>query len=84
MMVDDVQPETNIEWLWTLDLFELSWKILRYRRRKQTILDVHRVTAIETILHLARSGMPTTFSPNPITAFEKLRIRATAPGLRAK
>ena len=26
MMVDDIQPETNIEWLWTLDLVELSWK----------------------------------------------------------
>jgi hypothetical protein len=29
MMVDDIQPETNIEWLWTLDLIELSWEILR-------------------------------------------------------
>jgi hypothetical protein len=27
MMVDDVQPETNIEWLWTPDLVELSWEI---------------------------------------------------------
>jgi hypothetical protein len=27
MIVDDVQPETNIEWLWTPDLVELSWEI---------------------------------------------------------
>jgi hypothetical protein len=28
MIVEDVQPQTNIEWLWTLDLVELSWEIL--------------------------------------------------------
>ena len=46
MMVDDIRPETNIEWLWTLDLVELSWEILRYRRLKKRILDAHRVAAI--------------------------------------
>ena len=35
MMVDEIQPQTNIEWLWTLDLVELSWEILRYRRLKK-------------------------------------------------
>jgi len=34
MMLDDIQPQTNIEWLWTLDLVELSWEILRYRNLK--------------------------------------------------
>lgn len=34
VMVDDIQPVTNIEWLWTLDLVELSWEILRYRNLK--------------------------------------------------
>ena len=34
MMVDDIRPETNIEWLWTLDVVELSWEVLRYRRLK--------------------------------------------------
>ncbi len=28
MMVDDIQPETNIEWLWTLDLVELRRALL--------------------------------------------------------
>jgi len=50
MMVDDIRPQTNIEWLWTLDLVELSWEILRYRRLKKRILDAHRVAAIEAIL----------------------------------
>ena len=34
MIVDDIQPQTNIEWLWTLDLVEMFWEILRYRRLK--------------------------------------------------
>ncbi len=50
MMVDDIQPQTNIEWLWTLDLIGLSWEILRYRRLKNRILDAHRVAAIKAIL----------------------------------
>jgi hypothetical protein len=35
MMIDDIKPETNLEWLWVFDLVELSWEILRYRRLKQ-------------------------------------------------
>jgi hypothetical protein len=59
MMVDDVQPETNIEWLWTLDLVELSWEILRYRRLKQRVLAQYRHSAIKAILlRLDGEGMP--------------------------
>jgi hypothetical protein len=64
MMVDDIRPETNIEWLWTLDLVELSWEILRYRRLKKSILDAHRVAAIEAILQrLDGQGMPAEAMP---------------------
>ena len=64
MMVDDIRPETNIEWLWTLDLVELSWEILRYRRLKKRILDAHRVTAIDAILQrLDGEGMPVETMP---------------------
>jgi hypothetical protein len=64
MIVDDIQPQTNIEWLWTLDLVELSWEILRYRRLKKSILDVHRATAIEAILRrLDGEGMPAEVMP---------------------
>ena len=59
MIVEDIQPQTNIEWLWTLDLVELSWEILRYQRLKKSILDAHRTTAIEAILRrLDGEGMP--------------------------
>lgn len=64
MIVGDIQPQNTIEWLWTLDLVELSWEILRYRRLKKSILDVHRATAIEAILRrLDGEGMPATVMP---------------------
>jgi hypothetical protein len=64
MMVDDIQPQTNIEWLWTLDLVELSWEILRYRHLKKRILDLHRVAAIKSILErLDGEGMPAEIAP---------------------
>jgi hypothetical protein len=64
MMVDGIRPETNIEWLWTLDLVELSWEILRYRRLKKRILDTHRATAIEAVLQrLDGEGMPAEDMP---------------------
>jgi hypothetical protein len=64
MMVDEILPETNIEWLWTLDLVELSWEILRYRRLKMRILDAHRAVAIGVILQqLDGAGMPAEAMP---------------------
>jgi hypothetical protein len=50
MMIDDIQPENNLEWLWLLDLAELSWEILRYRKLKQRIIEAYRGRAIEAIL----------------------------------
>jgi hypothetical protein len=35
MIIDDIRPKTNIEWLWILDLVELSWEIRRYRGLKK-------------------------------------------------
>lgn len=59
MMIEEVRPETNIEWLWTLDLIELSWEILRYRCLKQRILFEHRHLAIKAILmRLDGAGIP--------------------------
>src|ERR1700730_17639143 len=64
MMVDDIQPQTNIEWLWTLDLVELSWEILRYQCLNCNILDSHRLTASEAILRrLDGEGMPAEAMP---------------------
>jgi hypothetical protein len=60
MMIEEVRPETNIEWLWTLDLVELSWEILRYRGLKQRVLQEYRHSAIKAILlRLEGAGIPT-------------------------
>jgi len=59
MMIDEIQPETNIEWLWLLDLVELSWEILRYRKLKQCILQLFRESAIAALLQrIDGAGMP--------------------------
>src|SRR5216684_1557616 len=60
MVIDDIQPRTNIEWLWTLDLIELSWEVLRYRRLKQKVLETSRAATIESILwDLDGAALPT-------------------------
>ena len=46
MIIEDVGPKTNLEWLWTMDLVELSWEILRYRRLRERILQAYRAKAI--------------------------------------
>ena len=59
MIIEEIGPQTNIEWLWTLDLIELSWEILRYRRLKEKTLQVYRGNAIASLLQrLDGAGMP--------------------------
>jgi hypothetical protein len=63
-IVCEVRPESFIEWLWTFDLVELSWEILRYRRFKMRLLDAYRATAIESLLLLLDSeGLPDEAAP---------------------
>ncbi len=50
MMIDEVAPQTNIEWLWTIDLIELSWDVVRYRSLREKVLEVYRETAVESLL----------------------------------
>jgi hypothetical protein len=71
MMIEEIRPETKIEWLWLLDLVERSWEILRYRGLKQRILDKYREAAIASILHRINSaGMPPEMS-------EPVRLHST-------
>src|SRR5271170_450369 len=59
MIIEDIGPKTNLEWLWILDLTELSWEILRYRRLKEKILQAYRASAIASLLQrLDGLGMP--------------------------
>ena len=58
-MIDEVRPQSCMEWLWTLDLVELSWEILRYRRLKMRVLALDRAAAIEAIvLRVDGEGVP--------------------------
>lgn len=63
-IVNEVRPESFIEWLWTFDLIELSWEILRYRRFKMRLLETHRATTIESLLLLMDGeGLPDEAAP---------------------
>jgi len=46
MTIDEVAPRSSIEWLWTIDLIELSWDVVRYRSFGQKVPDVHREAAV--------------------------------------
>jgi len=50
MMVLDIVPLTNIEWLCAIDLGSLWWEIQRYRRWKITIIMTNRAEALEEAL----------------------------------
>lgn len=64
-MIDDLKPANNIEWLWTLDLIELNWETLRYRRLKAETLVQCRQLAIESLLVKAESrGLPVSGIPS--------------------
>ncbi len=50
LLIDDIQPQSNIEWLWLFDLAELSWEVLRYRKLKVHAIEMHHIKAIELLL----------------------------------
>jgi hypothetical protein len=59
MMIDEIAPHTNIEWLWTIDLIELSWDIFRYRLLREKVLEICREVAVESLLLRVDSlGLP--------------------------
>jgi len=59
MIVDEVAPQSSIEWLWTIDLIELSWDVVRYRSLRGKVLEVFREAAIESLLQRVDSlGIP--------------------------
>jgi hypothetical protein len=59
VIIDDVAPQSGIEWLWTIDLIELSWDIQRYRTLRHKVLETHRQRAIEQALrNIDCAGVP--------------------------
>jgi len=59
LLIEDIQPRSNIEGIWLFDLAELSWEILRYRKLKVRAIEMHRVKAIEALLlEIDGAGLP--------------------------
>jgi len=50
MMATEILPDTDVEWLWTIDLAWLWFDILRYRRWKNAIILTGRRAALEFAL----------------------------------
>lgn len=51
MMVIDINPQTNIEWLCVIDLASLWWEIQRYRTWKIAIMKANRADALADALY---------------------------------
>jgi hypothetical protein len=59
IIIHDIAPQSGIEWLWTIDLIELSWDIQRYRTLRHKVLETHRQRAIEQALRrIDCAGIP--------------------------
>ena len=56
IMVGAILPETDMEWLMTIDLSWLQFEIQRYRRWKGSIIMSNRTGAIETALCNSHPG----------------------------
>jgi hypothetical protein len=50
IIIDDLKPQSGLEWLWTMDLIDISWDIVRYRSLRQKVLETYREAAIESVL----------------------------------
>ena len=76
MIIQEIVPQSGIEWLWVADLVELSWDIVRYRSLRQKMLEVRRQDAIEAMLQrIDLPGIPHAFKP---FAQEQTRLSAEA------
>lgn len=63
-IIEEVEPQSGIEWLWAADLVDLSWDIIRYRALRQKALEVRRRDAIEAMLRrVDLPGIPQAFLP---------------------
>jgi hypothetical protein len=51
LMVLDIDPQTNIEWLCVIDLASLWWEIQRYRNWKIAIIKTNRAAALEDAIY---------------------------------
>jgi hypothetical protein len=74
MIIQEIAPQSGIEWLWAADLIELSWDIIRYRALRQKMLEIRRRDAIDAMLQ--RLDLPGIPHPFRQSAREQTRLNA--------
>ncbi len=62
-VVSDVRPTDAIEWLYTVDVINLSWEILRERRFKSDIFILYQKEAVEEIIKETTDTSGTDLEP---------------------
>jgi hypothetical protein len=79
LMATELLPDTDLQWLWTIDLAWLWFDILRYRRWKNAIILTGRRAAIEFALAKTSPEAQMVSGMNPII---RAQARMDAEGLR--
>jgi hypothetical protein len=74
MIIQEIAPQSGIEWLWAADLIELSWDIVRYRALRQKVLKVRRQDAIDAMLQ--RLDLPGIPYPSRQSARDQTKLNA--------
>jgi hypothetical protein len=74
MIIQEIAPQSGIEWLWAADLIELSWDIVRYRVLRQKMLEIRRRDAIDAMLQ--RLDLPGIPHPFRQSARDQTRLNA--------
>ena len=70
LLIEDIDQQSNLEWLWLLDVVELTWEVIRYRRLKARVTSMCRAKAIEAML--LRLDAPAA-EPSPLRLLQTKR-----------
>src|SRR6267142_144965 len=75
LMFSTILPDTELEWLTTIDLAWLQWEIQRYRRWKNAIIMSNRTAAVESVLCRTHEGAAMSGAMSMIRAESKMHAR---------
>ena len=90
LMFSTILPDTELEWLTTIDLAWLQWEIQQYRRWKNAIIMSNRTAAVETALRKTHKGAAMSGAMTMIRAESKMHAQEMSinpnahPDVRAK
>src|SRR5260370_1749899 len=90
LMFSTILPDTELEWLTTIDLAWLQWEIQRYRCWKNAIVMSNRTAAVESALRKTHKGAAMSGAMTMIRAESKMHAQEMSinpnahPDVRAK